>query len=256
MFGYSCATLGPRQWTVPAGDGPLGRLRAASRRACGRACYTSVRVSEARELKGALASGSSPPATTGWIGVAPTGSAERELLLSIRRPRLAGWTTRNDELTARPAGTLSSLRFESTLFPEDRPQTNCFKGEHHIRAITLTFVDAPPVRFETQRGMSQCNHTQEVSFTSPITCIEGFRQSVFLQGLRVTEANGTVHNLGGTDASPPCNNARDGGLFVSFGVHAIDGAVIGGVANYDDYTMKGLKFALGAREAEGVRSAE
>jgi len=108
-------------------------------------------LGRARELKGALASGSSPPATTGWIGVAPTGSAERELLLSIRRPRLAGWTTRNDELTARPAGTLSSLRFESTLFPEDRPQTNCFKGEHHIRAITLTFVDAPPVRFETPR---------------------------------------------------------------------------------------------------------
>ena len=170
-------------------------------------------------------------ATTGWIGADFTGDE---------------WNTRHGELTTRPAGTLSSLRFESTLFPEDR--SDCFKGEHHIRAITLTFTDAPPVRFETPEGMSQCNHTQEVSFTSPITCIEGFRQSVFLQGLRVTEANGTVHNLGGTDASPPCNNARDVGRFVSFGVHAIDGAVIGGVANHDDYTIKGLKFALGARE--------
>lgn len=190
--------------------------------------------------------------------MAPTGNAVHGSLLTIRRPRIAGWNTRNHdaslEITTRPAGTFSSLRFESTLFPEDRPQINCFKGEHHIRAITLTFADAPPVRFETPKGMSQCNHTQEVSFTSPIICIEGFRQSVFLQGLRVTEANGTVHNLGGTDASPPCNNARDGGRFVSFGVHAIDGAVIGGVANHDDYTIKGLKFALGARE--GVRSAE
>ena len=56
-----------------------------------------------------------------------------------------------------------------------------------------------------------------------------------------------MHNLGGTDASPPCNNARNGGRFVSFGVHAIDGAIIGGVANHDAYTIKGLKFALGAR---------
>ena len=43
---------------------------------------------------------------------------------------------------------------------------------------------------------------------------------------------------------------------MSFGVHAIDGEVIGGVANHDDCTIQGLKFALGARDGHEVTQPE
>merc|ERR550514_1578361 len=88
------------------------------------------------------------------------------------------------------------------------------------------------------------NHTQTVTFKSPLIAVEGFRQSVFLQGLRLFEANGTVHDVGGTDKSPPCNNERDGGRFVSFGRVEVGGAVIGLQPTHDEYTIKGIKLAL------------
>lgn len=120
----------------------------------------------------------------------------------------------------------------------------CFKGEHHIRAITFGFVDAPPVRFETPGGIVQANHREVVTFTSRVVRVEGFQQSAFLQGLRFTEANGAVHNVGGTDTSPRCGNPRFSGSFVSYGEHQMVGSIIGFMPNHDDWTIKGIKLVV------------
>ena len=154
------------------------------------------------------------------------------------------WNTRQGPVVVRRGGKLSSLTFQSTCFTSDRPEYGCFKGEHHIRAITLGFSNEPEARFNTPSGVVQCNHTQTITFTSPLIALEGFRQSVFLQGLRLFEANGVVHDVGGTDKSPPCNHESNGGRFASYGRVDVRGAVIGLQPIHDDYTIKGIKLAL------------
>ena len=54
--------------------------------------------------------------------------------------------------------------------------------------------------FKTPIGMRQHDRTDTAELTSKVVSIEGFSSGgvKFLQGLKLTEANGTVHRLGAT----------------------------------------------------------
>ena len=77
--------------------------------------------------------------------------------------------------------------------------------------LKLSYRGGSDVDFKTPIGMRQHDRTDTAELTSKVVSIEGFSSggAQFLQGLKLTEANGTVHRLG---ASTDTNGLRSTGI--------------------------------------------